>query len=106
MDVHSDRRIASIKTREKLVELLATADTTVLYDVFADAISTAQARYVHAIVAARSEAERHLWTDRSIALNRFRHAVGPDDRDAMIDGLMLLNAERPVRTLNDDARAR
>jgi hypothetical protein len=86
-------RVDSALTRDELVELFALADTTAVYDVFAEAVSSVQARYVAAIHAARSEAERALWTERSVALRHYKRAVGPDDRDAMIDGILLLKTE-------------
>lgn len=80
--------------RRELVDRFKLSDTTVLFDVFAEAVSTVQAQYIDAICNARSDAERELWTKRAGALRAYKTAVGPDDRGAMIDGILLLRAER------------
>lgn len=82
------------RTRDELVDLFRTVNTTVLYDVFAEALSSVLARYGAGVNSAGSDAERGLWTERIVALRNYQDAIGPDDRDAMIDGIVLLQAER------------
>jgi hypothetical protein len=58
--------------------------------VFADVIATTQARYVRAIVPSPQRGRTPTVDRAEVASRRIKHAVGPDHRDAMIDGLILL----------------
>ncbi len=87
-------------TAEELTESYRHSDTSSIYDVFAEAAGNLQAAYVAAKRAATSVSEQELWLDRGIALQKFRRAVDPDDRAALINAIVMFGAERvQVRTL-------
>lgn len=84
--------------RRELVERFKLSDTTVLFDVFAESVSTVQGLYVAKMRAAGSADEDARWTERAVALRQYKRSVGPDNRDAMIDGILRMRAERASLT--------
>jgi len=85
-------------TAEKLTESYRHSDTSSVYDVFAEAAGNLQAAYVAAKRVAGSPSEQEPWLDRGIALQKFRRAVDPDDRAALIDAIVMFgpNEVRPL----------
>lgn len=92
-------------TAEELSGSYRLSDTSSIYDVFAEAAGNLQAAYVAAKRAATSVSEQNLWLDRGIALHKFRRAVDPDDRAALINAIALFGAERVQVRAFVDARA-
>lgn len=84
--------------RRALVDQFDGADTTVLYDVFAESVSTVQGIYMAKMRTAGSPEENAQWVDRAVALRQYKRAVGSTSRDAMIDGILRMSTEREQLT--------
>lgn len=78
----------------QLRQVFAHSDPAVLYDVFAEAMSSLQGAYGRAQDRAVDAGEQQLWVDRGVALRRYEDSVDSDDRDGQLRAIALAETER------------